>query len=296
MGVVQSLTESFGVLKRNPVVFGVGLLYAVILLPQTALSLMNIPLIPQVVQALTFFITPFVLAGLLGMVYEGRVRSTGIGTFVKVGKSKYLSLLGANLIQVTITIVFAIVSLFVLIALLFVAGIGFATVSPESGLAAFGVTFVVAVGGLLLVFLLVQFFLQFYASAIVVDNVGFVGGYRRSVGVVKRNIVQALGFSLVNLLLALLLISPGILLAVAAFLGLGPFSGASAAGPGAPGAGTTGASGISSTTGTTGVTGFGPMVTGGIIAYSFLTTVLMTPFRTAFSVSFYDNHRPSHWD
>jgi len=293
MGVVQSLTESLGVLKRNPVVFAVGVLYAVILLPQTALSLMNIPFVPQLLQLLTFFLTPFVLAGLLGMVYEGRVRSTGIGTFVKIGKSKYLSLLAANLIQVAIGITFAIVSFFVLIALTFILGIGVATASPESGLAAFGITFAVAVGGLLLVFLFVQFFLQFYAPAIVVDNVSFVGGYRRSVGVVKRNIVQALGFGLVNLLLALLLISPGILLAVAAVLGLGPFGGVSAAGPGAAGVGTAGASGISSTTG---ATGFGSLLTGGMVAYSFVMTVVMTPFRTAFSVSFYDNHRPSHWD
>ena len=293
MGVVQSLTESLGVLKRNPVVFAVGVLYAVILLPQTALSLMNIPFVPQLLQLLTFFLTPFVLAGLLGMVYEGRVRSTGIGTFVKIGKSKYLSLLAANLIQVAIGITFAIVSFFVLIALTFILGIGVATASPESGLAAFGITFAVAVGGLLLVFLFVQFFLQFYAPAIVVDNVSFVGGYRRSVGVVKRNIVQALGFGLVNLLLALLLISPGILLAVAAVLGLGPFGGVSAAGPGAAGVGTAGASGIS---GTTGATGFGSLLTGGMVAYSFVMTVVMTPFRTAFSVSFYDNHRPSHWD
>jgi len=296
MGVVQSFTEAFGVLKRNPVVFVVGAFYAVILLPQTALSMMSIPLVPQLLQAVTFFVTPFVLAGLLGMVYEGRVRSTGMGTFVKIGKSKYLSLLAANLVQVAITIVFAIVSVIVLIGLVFVLGIGFAAASPESGLAAFGITFALAIGGLMIVFLLIQFFLQFFAPAIVVDNIGVVGGYRRSVGLVKRNIVQTLGFGLVNLLLSLLLISPGLLLAVAAFLGLGPFGGASTAGPGTAGAGTAGASGIASTTGTTGERGFGQMVTGGIVAYSFLTTLIMTPFRTAFAVSFYDNHRPSHWD
>ena len=230
------------------------------------------------------------------MVYEGRVRSTGLGTFVEIGKSKYVSLLAANLVQVAIAIVFGIVSFIVLFAFIFVFGVGFAAASPEAGLAAFGLTFVAGVGALLLVFLLVQFFLQFYAPAIVVDNVGFVGGYRRSVGVVKRNIVQTLGFGPVNLLLSLLLVSPGILLAVAAFLGLGPFGGASAAGPGAAGAGTAGASGLSSTTGTTAESGYWPMVTGAVIAYSFLTTSVMTPFRTAFSVSFYDNHRPSHWD
>ncbi|MFC6755473.1 hypothetical protein ACFQER_00625 [Halomicroarcula sp. GCM10025894] len=175
MATIRSLTESFGVLKRNPVVFLAGLVYAVILLPQTALSLMEIPLLPQALQALTFFITPFVLAGLLGMVYEGRVRSTGIGTFVKIGKSKYLSLLGANLIQVALGIIFGIVSFFVLLALVFVLGIGITTTSSDSGIAAFGVTFVVAVAGLVLVYLLVQFFLQFYAPAIVVDNVGAVG-------------------------------------------------------------------------------------------------------------------------
>ncbi|MDS0258643.1 hypothetical protein NDI56_04355 [Haloarcula sp. S1CR25-12] len=285
MATIRSLTESFGVLKRNPVVFAVGLLYAVIVLPQTAMSLMGIPLVPRLFQIVTFFITPFVLAGLLGMTYEGRVRATGFGTFTKIGKKKYVSVLAGNLINFVITAVFGFVTFIVVV---FTIGLTFSAAQSESVLSSIGIVFVAVLAGLGLVYLLVMFFLQFYAPAIVTDNVGVIEGYRRSVGLVKRNIVQTLGFGVLNLLLGLLLLLPAIALVVVTIFGAGALGAGATAG-----AGSTGASGIS---GSTGGTGLSLVLIAGIIGYSFITTVLMTPFRAAFSVSFYDNHRPAQWE
>lgn len=289
MATIRSLTESFGVLKRNPIVFAAGLLYAVILLPQTALSLMGVPIVPRFVQAVTFFITPFVFAGLLGMVYEGRVRDTGFGTFTTIGKKKYVSVLAGNLIQTAITLIFIVVTFFVM---LFFVGIGISAAqgAGESVLGSIGVASIALFGGLVFVFLLVMFLLQFYAPAIVADNVGALEGYKRSVGLVKRNFLETLGFGLLNLLISALLLLPAVALVVLTVFGAGALGGA---GAGVAGAGT---SEISSTAGSSAGTGLSLAVIGGFLAYSFLTTTVMTPFRTAFSVSFYDNHRPSEWE
>lgn len=282
MATIQSLIESFGVLKRNPVVFGVGLLYAVIVLPQSVLSLMGIPLVPRLLQILTFFITPFVVAGLLGMVYEGRVRTTGFGTFTKVGKAKYVSLLVGNLIQFVIQVAF-IAAAFVMV--IFTIGLSFSAAGSRSALRGIGIVAVALFGGLFLVYLLVMFFLQFFAPAIVADNVGVIEGYSRSIGVVKRNIVQALGFGVLNLLFNLLLVLPAIALVVITFFGAA----------GLEAAGVPAIEGMAASE-SAGGTGLGLVLMAGIGGYSLITTTLMMPFRAAFSVSFYDNHRPEAWN
>jgi len=280
MATIKSLTESFGVLKRNPVVFGVGLLYAVILLPQTALSLLGVPLVPRLVQAITFFITPFIFAGLLGMTYEGRVRDTGFATFKKIGQAKYVSVLAGNLLQAVITFTFGIV---LFLGFIFTVGLSLSAAQSDAGsvMSGIGVVALALFGGVMLVYLLVMFFLQFYAPAIVADNVGVLDGYKRSVGVVKRNILQTLGFGVLNLLVTLLLLLPAIGLALLAFAG--------ASGLGSVGGVDPGAQAVASDS-------LPVVVMGGVIGYSFLTTTLVTPFRAAFSVSFYDNHKPSNWD
>jgi len=285
MATIKSLSESFGVLKRNLVVFAVGLLYAVIILPQTAASLFGIPIIPRVLQFLTFFITPFILAGLLGMTYEGRVRDTSFGTFTKIGKAKYVSLLAGNLIQLLINVVFAVVGF---VALLFTVGLGVSAAQGGSDvgssvLSGIGVVAIALFGGLVLVYLLVMFFLQFFAPAIVADNVGVVDGYKRSMGVVKRNIVQTLGFGVLNLLVSILLLLPAIGVVLLTFVGTSGLESA-------------GISGADSAAQTAGSGDLPILALVGVLGYSFITTTLVTPFRAAFSVSFYDNHRPSDWD
>jgi hypothetical protein len=278
MATIQSFVESLGVLKRNPLLFAVGALYAVIVLPQTALSTFGIPLVPWLFQIVTFFVTPFVIAGLLAMAYEGRVRDTSFETFKEIGKDRYVPVLLGNLLEFAFTFVYLIVAV---IAAFFVIGFGaMAATGGSTGgtsdamLGGIGIASVVVVGGLLLLFLLVTFFIQFYATAIVVDDVGVIDGFRNSVSVVLGNIFEALGYGVINLVIGLLVALPAFAIFLVPLLsgGLGSTSGMAATPAQSPGLGMT-------------------LVTqGGIVVYSFLTTLILTPFRSAFSVSFYDNH------
>ena len=279
MATIQSLTESVETLQRNPVVFAAGLLYAVVVLPQSALSALGIPIVPTVLQMFTFFITPFIIAGLLGMVYEGRVRQTGLGTFAKIGKKKYVSLLVGNLVIFFITAGFGLVMVFLaflLVGLSFAAAAG----GDASILGGVGIVSILIFLAGFLVFLAVMFFLQFFGPAVVADNVGIVEGFNRSVGVVKRNIVPTLGFGLLNFLISIALALPALALTVLPVLMGGGMS----------------AAGASSDLQSAGYAGSSLLTQLGIIVYSFGIAVVMTPFRAAFSVSFYDNHRPSAWE
>jgi hypothetical protein len=278
MATIQSFVETFGVLKRNPLLFAVGALYAVIVLPQTALSTFGIPLVPWLFQLVTFFVTPFVVAGLLAMAYEGRVRDTSFETFKEIGKDRYVPVLIGNLIQAVFSFVYFIVAAIVAI---FVVGFGAMAMSnggvggtSDALLGGVGVVSIALIAALVLVFLLVMFFIQFYATAIVVDDVGVVDGFRNSVSVVLGNIVEALGFGVINLVIGLLVALPALGIFLVPLLSGGLGSGS------AVGAAPTQSGGLGATL----------LAQGGIVVYSFLTTLVLTPFRSAFSVSFYDNH------
>ncbi|MBO4247172.1 hypothetical protein IL252_04975 [Halomicrobium sp. IBSBa] len=278
MATIKSFVESFGVLRRNPIVFAIGALYAVIVLPQTALSTFGIPFVPALFQLVTFFITPFVIAGLLAMTYEGRVRDTSFETFKTVGKDRYVPVLVGNLIQAVFTIAYGFIAG---IVALFVIGFGAmamtngsAGATSDSMLGGIGIVSILLVAVLVLVFLLVMFFIQFYATAVVVDDVGVVDGFRNSISVVIDNLVQSLGFSVINLVIGLLVSVPTIALFLLPLLGGGLDSGAAAGGAMGP----------------TSLTGTALASRVGIILYSFVVAVVLTPFRSAFSVAFYDNH------
>jgi len=279
MATIQSFTESLGVLKRNPLLFAAGALYAAILLPQTALSTFGIPFVPTLLQMVTFFITPFVIAGLLAMAYEGRRQQTSLATFKKVGKDRYVRLLVGNLIRFVLDLVFIVVFLVVVV---FTVGFGMAAAMNGGGdpsNAIMGSVGVVAAAGIAVVgllYLLVSFFIQFYPVAYVVDDADVIDGFSRSVGLVRSNFVPALGFSLIKLVVGALLWVPSIALVVVAIL---------------LGDGATGAEMGATATQTGGPAETEMLVLIGFVAYAFLVNVVMIPFRSAFSVAFYENHR-----
>lgn len=275
MATIRSFTESLGVLGQNPILFAVGALYAAIVLPQTALSTFGIPLLPALFQIVTFFITPFVIAGLIGMSYESRARDTSFETFKRVGKDRYVSLLIGNLLEFGFTLVFGFVSLIVA----FLVGFGAIAAGSASGasgamLGGIGLVVFAILAVMFLVFLIVMLLIQFYPASIVVDQVGAVDGYRNSIGVVRNNLVQALGFSLLNLVIGILLFVPTIVL----FL-LPALQGELASG-----------STMGATASQTSMFGTSLLSMAGVIVYTLLVTALVTPFRMAFLVSFYDNH------
>lgn len=284
MAAIASLRRAVGALTSNPVLFLGGLALGLIVFPQTALQLLGVPIAPTLLQVVTFFITPFVLAGLIGMADEGLDGDTSLSTLTSVGRSRYVSLLFGKLIEFAIAAVFGIVFFVVAIVFAIVVGVsafgaGAGGISPGAvggGALIFGA---VVFGVLVLAFVVVSFFIQFFPVAIVVDELGGVDGFRRSYAVVRSNLLPALGFSVINLLVSLLTAIP-----VTGFVVWRTFQrmdaiGAGGTPPGAqPGFGT--GMGLFSTT---------EALALAVVALA-MTTVLTT-FYQAYATAFYRDHR-----
>lgn len=199
MAVIRALRQVPGALGRNPVIFVVlgafGLLQAPQLLAQTVNPLLASVL--SLLLSLVFvFVVPFVQAGLVGMADEALDGRTDVGTFVRAGKEFYLSVLGAY---------------FVIVALSFVLGIVAFFGAIFGGLLAFGgetagLVALVLIGGVLLLvtfaYLLFVLFVQFYGQEIVLDGASALEGLKRSVGLVRRNLVSTVGYTLVVVVLS----------------------------------------------------------------------------------------------
>jgi hypothetical protein len=279
MAAINSLQRAVGTLFDNPVLFLGGLIYAAVVAPQSVLSLLGIPIVPNLLQLVTFFITPFVLAGIIGMAAEALDRSTAFGTFTDVGKDRYVPLLLGNLVEFGITVVLGIFAFVVLLVVGLVVGIGVLGASG-GGFGAVGIVGLVVGGlGVLLVLLVVAvvfFFIQFYPIAIVVDGMDTVEGFKGSIRVVRANLVSTLGFSVINLVVGLLTSLPIVVL----FILRGMNAPTTSPGP-APGPGP--------------ATGFGGGVSSflstpealALAAVSLLLTVILVPFRQTYATAFY---------
>lgn len=154
---------------------------------------------------------PFFQGGMLGMADEALDGRTSIGTLVSSGKANYLNLLLAYLAIFAINFAFGIVVMFAT----FFGWVGLFANGGEPSLAVLGV--LVVIGLLfLLAYLLVIFTIQFYAHAIVLSDTDLVAGFKRSLSLVRRNLLSVFGYSL--LLLAGSLVLGGIGTAASFFL------------------------------------------------------------------------------
>jgi hypothetical protein len=215
MVAIQSLRDALGALRRDPVLFVGGLALAAVVLPQNALSQFGIPIVPQLLQLLTFFVTPFVLAGIVGMASEALSGSTRLGTLTEQGKTHYVQLLLAKLLEFGIYVLFAVVFFlfaFVLVIVgIFALGISTAAASgnPAGAIGIVGIVLAVVLLGIpLLLYIAVRVLIQFFLAAIVVDGVDAVEGYKRSVAAVREHTLSAVGVWLLNLVITFLIGSP----------------------------------------------------------------------------------------
>jgi hypothetical protein len=283
MSAVQSLRTAVDALSRNPVLLLGGLVYALVVLPQRALQLAAVPLAPAAIQLLTFFVTPFVIAGVVGMAREALDGETSPGTLAATGKRRYLALLLATLVEFGIQLAFGVV--FVVLALVAVVA-GGGSVGP--------VAIVGAALAVLLAFayLIVLFLVQFYPVLVVVDDAGPTDAVAGSVAFVRSNVVSALGYSLVTVVLGALAAVP-----VSGFAAYRVLTGGAGSGdapgpirggmsPGGPGPGAGGAPEI------------GELLAGGglglstpeVVALSLVsaaTTALFFSFRHTYATAFY---------
>lgn len=203
MGAISALSTTGRTLKRNGVLFAVALVVTLVSIIPSGSSVVLPPMEAAVLSfllsGLLFFVAPFFFGGLLSMASEAIGGVTRFETFVAGGKENYLQLLGA---MVLFAIVFgafaAVVTIGLTVTAIFAVGINSAGAAGPMGGSA-GAVGTVALLGLvgLFVVLLPVFFLQFYAAAIVVSDLGVVDSFKRSVGIVRQNLVSTLGYSVI---------------------------------------------------------------------------------------------------
>lgn len=271
MGAISALSTTGRTLRRNTVLFAasfVGLLVNVILtgvialIPSEVAGLLSLPL-----SGLTYLFTPFLLGGMFAMADEGLDGTTRLGTFVRGGRDYYVTLFGAMLLfGVLVSVVMFAVVLAVAIVAVFVVGMstpatGGAFTPMNGNLAIFAFLGLVGV----LATLLPVFFLQLYPSAIVVSDLGIVAAFKRSAGLVRRNVASTFGFLLVSAVV-------GLFAGVTTFLAtmFGGIGGSLAMG------GTTSQN-----------LGVGALVAGGVLAV--VVSVVASAFGSVYQVAFYDD-------
>jgi hypothetical protein len=283
MSAVQSLRTATGALSRSPILFLGGLAYALVVLPQRALQLAGIPLAPAALQLVTFFVTPFVLAGVVGMAREALDGDTSFDVFTATGGDRYLDLLLATLVEFGIQLAFG-VAFLVLALVALVAGGGAGT----AALVGAGLGVLLAV-----VYLAVLFLIQFYPVVVVVDDAGPVDAITDSVAFVRANVVSTLGYSVITVVLGGLAALP-----VSGFAAYRVLTGTGSTGgdtpgpigggmtPGGPGAGSGDVSGMGDLLGGAGLGLSTPEVVA-LALVSAATTTLFFAFRQTYATAFY---------
>ena len=203
MGAISATSTAVGTLKRNRVLLGIAFIATLFNFGTTAVTAVFPPsiagLISLPLSGLSFLVMPFFIGGFFAIAYEGLDGVARFETFLDGGKANYLRLLGAmvlfgvllGVVAVAVVIVVAVVAVFAVG--MNATGGGSALAASSGGLAV--VAAVVLVGVLAL--LLPVFFLQFYAPAIVVSDLGVVDAFKRSAKLVRQNLVSTLGFMVI---------------------------------------------------------------------------------------------------
>ncbi|QZY00488.1 hypothetical protein [Halobaculum rubrum] len=198
MALQTALRRTPSTLASNPVLFVPVLVVTLLQVPQLLLQ-SSAPILASLVSlalsALYLVLVPFVQAGFIGMADEALDGDTSLSTFVANGKKHfvsvfvvYLILLGVNIALGAIAFIAGIVG-----AVSFYPGGGAGTGGPNTALLAVLALVVLAA---VLAYLVVAFLIQFYGQAIVIDGHDAIDSITHSVGVVRRNVVSVLGYSL----------------------------------------------------------------------------------------------------
>jgi hypothetical protein len=223
MGAVSSLRTAGGALARNPVILAGTFLGAAFGVGQFAAQGLEIPFLGPLLGLVSFLVSPFLAAGVFGMADEAVDGNTSFGTFLRVGRARYLPYLLASLLYAVLAgvVAFALV-LVVAIVVLVGIGVGMGAAGNPEAIGALGTATVVGIALVVLVavllFVLFVFFLQFFGVAIVVDRAGVAGCFGRSYRLVRRNLLGTLGYSVLRILVNVLALVPFVVIAAVLFV------------------------------------------------------------------------------
>ena len=197
MVTVSAFRDGFTALRANPILLVAGLLVGFGSQLQYVDRLIESPPLSAGVSLAWLVVFPFVLGGFIGTAraaIDGADAS--IAHFFTVARTHYLRLLLATVVFVLL--VFGTAIGFGLLG--FILGIGSMALTVIHEMAAF-VAGVISVLIWLVSILVVIMFVQFYDTAIVIENASVTDAFRRSVGLVRSNLKSVTGFSVAWLVL-----------------------------------------------------------------------------------------------
>jgi hypothetical protein len=193
MAVLQALQTAIGAARRNPLLFVIAAAFSLFQLPGLLAQSVH-PLLGSVVSlgfsGLMIFVVPFFFGGIIGMANEALDGRTSVETFVREGKTHYVSILVVYLGLFAINLVLGFVITFAAIfgGFFFLGSAGQPSLVPLAILAIIG-------GIALLGYLLIAFVVQFFGHAVVVDDLKAVDSIKRSAWCVRHNLVAVFGYT-----------------------------------------------------------------------------------------------------
>lgn len=193
MVTVSAFKDGFTALRANPILLVAGLLVGASSQLQYVDRLIESPLISAGASLAWLIVFPFVLGGFIGSA-RAAIDGTGasLTSFFTTARTHYLRLLLASVLFVVL--VFGTAIGLGLIG--FVLGIGSMALAAIHEMAAFTAG-VISLLMWLVSILVVIMFVQFYDTAIVIENESVTDAFRRSIGLVRSNLRSVAGFSLV---------------------------------------------------------------------------------------------------
>ena len=197
MVTVSAFKDGFTALRANPILLVAGLLVGAGSQLQYVDHLIESPLLSAGGSLVWLIVFPFVLGGFLSTA-RAAIDGTdaSLNGFVTAAREHYLRLLLA-----TVSFVLLVLGTAIGLGLVgFVLGIGSIALATIHEMAAF-IAGVISLLIWLVSILVVIMFVQFYDTAIVIENESVTDAFRRSVGLVRSNLKSVTGFSLVWLIL-----------------------------------------------------------------------------------------------
>lgn len=183
-------------MRRNPVLLVVAAAFSLLQLPGLLAQSLH-PLVGSLVSlgfsGVSIFVMPFFFAGILAMANEALDGRTSARTFVREGKSHYVSVLVVylGLFAVNLVLGFAIAFAAIFVGIFVLSGAGQPNLAVLAVLGGIGLLALVG-------YLLVAFLVQFFGHAIVVDDLNATESIKRSAWCVRHNLVSVLGYSLLT--------------------------------------------------------------------------------------------------
>ncbi len=198
MTVIQALTQSVDAVRRNPLLIGLSVAFALLQVPAVVAPQLA-PLVSVLLSlgasAVAVVVAPLVMGGMIALGAESLDGDARFGTFLQRAREHFLRLFVAYLLVVVVLSMIGIVGSLVGGVLALLVGVSAASAGLSTNATIFG-TLLFAVGFSLLT-VVPGFFVQFFGHAVVLDDKSVTESLTRSASLVWQNLSTVFGYFLV---------------------------------------------------------------------------------------------------